>query len=84
MHRAKTVEEQQSDSDSEGAEVFTASVGSEGTPRMGKWLVDSGASSHMTREKELLIDYWEYEKPEKVGLDLLNQLVLVCSLKYAV
>ena len=35
---------------------------------MGKWLVDSGASSHTTREKELLSDYREFEKPEKVAL----------------
>ena len=34
---------------------------------MGKWLVDSGASSHMTQEKELLMDYREFEKLEKVG-----------------
>ena len=69
VHRAKTAEERQSDSDSEGAGVFAASVGLENTtPQMGKWLVDSGASSHMTREKELLTDYREFKKPEKVGL----------------
>ena len=39
-----------------------------GCPQMGKWLVDSGASSHMTRQKELLTDYLEFEMPEKVGL----------------
>ena len=38
------------------------------TPRMGKWLVDSGVSSHMTLEKELLSDYREFKKPEKVAL----------------
>ncbi len=32
------------------------------------WLVDSGASSHMTREKQLLIDYKEFEVPRKVSL----------------
>ena len=37
----------------------TASVGSKDSPQMGKWLVDSGASSHMTLEKELLTDYME-------------------------
>ena len=68
VHRAKTAEEQQSGSDSEGAGAFAASVGSKSTPQMGHLLVDSGASSHMTREKELLIDYREFEKPEKVGL----------------
>ena len=30
--------------------------------------IDSGASSHMTREKDLLTDYREFESPEKVGL----------------
>ena len=30
--------------------------------------MDSGASSHMTRNKELLTDYREFEKPEKVRL----------------
>ena len=30
--------------------------------------MDSGASTHMTREKELLLDYREFEKPEMVGL----------------
>ena len=35
---------------------------------MGKWLIDSGASSHMTREKELLFEYQEFKTPEKVGL----------------
>ena len=68
VHRAKTAEEQQSGSDSDGAGAFAASVGSRSTPQMGKWLVDSGESSHMTHEKELLTDYREFEKPEKVGL----------------
>ena len=35
---------------------------------MGKWLVDSGAFSHMTWEKQLLMDYQEFAKPEKVEL----------------
>ena len=35
---------------------------------MGRWLVDSGASSYMTYEKELLTDYKNFEKPEKVCL----------------
>ena len=36
---------------------------------MGRWLVDSGASSYMTYEKELLTDRKNFEKPEKVGID---------------
>ena len=33
-----------------------------------KWIVDSGATSHMTYQKHLLHDYREFDKPEKVGL----------------
>ena len=66
VHKAKIAEERCSDSDSDG--MFTVSVGSMDTGRMGKWLVDPGASSHMTQEKELLSDYREFEKPEKVAL----------------
>ena len=36
--------------------------------QIGRWLVDSGASGHMTYEKELLTDYKKFEKLEKVGL----------------
>lgn len=62
VHRAKTAEETCLDSDSD--EVFSASVGPIRFSSMGKWLVDSRASSHMTREKELLLNYHEFEKPE--------------------
>ena len=44
------------DSSDEGC-VFAASVGSAGLPDMGKWLVDSGASSHMTSKREILTNY---------------------------
>lgn len=52
--------------DSETAGAFAASKDSS---QAGSWLVDSGASSHMTCDKELLTDYQEFEIPEKVGLD---------------
>ena len=32
------------------------------------WIVDSGASSHMTQKRELLVDYEEFDKPQKVCL----------------
>ena len=32
------------------------------------WIVDSGATSHMTFQKELLTDFHEFHTPEKVGL----------------
>ena len=33
-----------------------------------QWLIDSGASNHMTRERMLLADFKELDPPEKVGL----------------
>ena len=32
------------------------------------WIVDSGASSHMTQRKELLANYEEFDKPQKVSM----------------
>ena len=48
-------------------------------PPMDGWIIDSGASSHMTSQKEYLSQYRQFETPEKVGLimeELLMQLVL--------
>lgn len=64
QHRAKTAEEKFPESDGEGAFAATGDL-----PGMGKWLVDSGASSHMTPQKEFLANYREFETPEKVGLN---------------
>ena len=63
-HKAKTAEGSHSDTDG----AFAASVGSLQSSHSAQWLVDSGASSHMTRQKELLVDYIEFENPEKVAL----------------
>ena len=74
-HKARTAEERCSsksdtaeDNDMSGSvEAFTASVDS--TPhRMDKWLVDSGASSHMTWEKNILTHYRQFEHRQKVSL----------------
>ena len=64
-HRAKTAGEESTESVGEGVGAFAASVDS---PQGGKWLIDSGASSHMTPDMELLSNYREFEKPEKVSL----------------
>ena len=75
LHKAKTAEEKvpekqksavHTDFESEDEGVFAASVGS--VSQMGKWLVDSGASRHMTSKREILTNYREIEEPEKVGL----------------
>ena len=57
-HKAETAAE-------ESTNAFTA--GKDCSDR-GRWLVDSGASSHMTWDKELLTDYKEFQTPEKIGL----------------
>ena len=35
-------------------------------PKMKKWLMDSGTLSHMTHQKEFLLDYGEFATPENV------------------
>ena len=64
-HKAETAGEEDKESESEEGSAFAAS---QDGSQDGKWLVDSGASSHMTWDKELLTDYQEFEVPEKVGL----------------
>ena len=73
MQKAKAAEEKlpekqhvNIDFESPDEGVFAASVGS--ASQVGKWLVDSGASRHMTSTREILTHYREFEKPEKVGL----------------
>jgi len=46
----------------EGAFGISQSLDTEG------WIVDSGASSHMTPVREILVDYIEFEKPQIVCL----------------
>ena len=62
-HKAETADERAEDLDLTGA--FPASTNSS---QAETWLVDSGASSHMTWDNELLTNYHEFETPEKVGL----------------
>lgn len=64
-HKVETAGEKAKKPDSERAGAFVASKDSS---QAGSWLVDSGASSHMICDKELLTDYQEFEVPEKVGL----------------
>ena len=51
------------------AAAFMASVGNiESADREYPWLIDSGASSHMTKEKHVLMNFQEFEEPENVAL----------------
>ena len=47
--------------------AFAASVEST-SQQMDKWLIDSGASSHMTWEKNILTGYKEFERVQKVSV----------------
>ena len=67
-HRAKKAEEDRVDSDSVGGQTFVATVGLKAEERCESWIIDSGASRHMTFQKELLHDYREFKTPEPVGL----------------
>ena len=64
-HKAKSAELSSSESDSEKVGAFTASQVSTNKER---WLIDSGASSHMCYSKDILIDYKEFSQPETVSL----------------
>ena len=58
----------ESDSDSPGdidARAFVASLDKTSGVR---WIIDSGATRHMTFQRELLVDYCQFSSPEKVGL----------------
>ncbi len=61
-HNAKTAEEKSSGPDSE----YEGASGS--LLQVDKWLIDSGASSHMTSQMQYLTDYRKFDTPEKVGL----------------
>ena len=65
-HNAKSAEVKHSDTDTEYARAFAMSA--KFSDKAARWLVDSGASSHMTCRRELLTDYKEFENPEKVSL----------------
>ena len=63
QHRAKVTEDEvESDSDGEGAFPVSDEVPDD------KWLVDSGASSHMTPKGGYFTNYRSFSTPEKVGL----------------
>ena len=63
-----TIGEDKSDSEtSDTVEAFTASTSS-APHQMDKWLIDSGASSHMTWEKNILKNYKEFVQRQKVSL----------------
>ena len=96
---AKDREYRQQDSDSEsgdsGAGAFTASVG--GVKTDGKecqWLIDSGASSHMTKKRDVLKNFnslmslkmsrWETVKALGSGNVHMNMLSLGSKSKRAV
>ena len=67
-HRAKTAEETQEDSDAGGGELFVATVGLKADAKDDNWIIDSGASRHMTFQRNVLRDYKELDNPESVQL----------------
>lgn len=63
QHRAKVTEDEfESDSDGEGAFSVSDEVPED------KWLMDSGASSHMTPKRGYFTKYRSFSTPEKVSL----------------
>ena len=65
-HKAKPVCTTESISDA--SELDDGAFGASSKPYKDGWIVDSGASSHMTQRRELLINYEEFKEPQKVCL----------------
>jgi len=78
VHKAKTVKVSNKSSDigadmedfaGESGESDTAFVAQQmSVGGTGEWLVDSGASKHMTCRKEILVNYQEFRQPQQVRL----------------
>ena len=59
------------DADEKGDEDFEGNifvVGLSATKENSCWIIDSGASQHMTANRDLLVNYSEFPKPEPVAL----------------
>ena len=76
-HNAKMAESDErrpKNSDFEGEDVyaaaFVASVESveSAEKKCSPWVIESGASSHMTKEKHVMVNFQEFDKPENVAL----------------
>ena len=61
-HKASTAEE------NNGGERLGAFTASMGFPGGNRWIVDSGATSHMMRDRAVLTDYKEFKVTQKVSL----------------
>ena len=48
-------------------EVALSSASSQGRSKL--WYIDSGATKHITSEKDLIVDYVQYPQPSKVFLE---------------
>lgn len=72
QHRANAVNEEANKSTTEETEwLFTANanaVSDNNNNSSNEWLIDSGASSHMTNQKESMVQYTAFEKSELVKL----------------
>ena len=67
-HGNKRTRYESEDSSSEDEYVFTSALTRNITHGSNDWLIDSGASKHMTRFKESFVRLLEHESPHKVKL----------------
>ena len=47
---------------------YVVSMGLKAEERSEDWIIDSGASRHMTFQREILLDYKEFKSTQLVGL----------------
>ena len=67
-HHCSKKAEKQENSDSSGNEMFVATVGLKADVQSRDWFINSGASRHMTFQREILYNYRTFETPKPVGL----------------
>ncbi|XP_011406211.1 PREDICTED: uncharacterized protein LOC105314013 [Amphimedon queenslandica] len=81
-HKAKAVSTSINSHEVPSEELFAALALDGSTIYAGQWLIDSGTSSHMTYQRNVLADYHELEQPEKVGLGMVELLMLLVLERY--
>ena len=66
--RSKQGKSPDSENENEAFEDGVFCTGSPDSSSHSKWLIDSGATSHMTHSRELMLNYNELKIPQRVSL----------------
>ena len=70
----KRIRQESDDSSSDEEYVLTSALTGNITHGSNDWLIDSGASKHMTGFKESFVKLSEHESPQKVKLEMTTNI----------